>query len=223
MSRIVIDAREWSTSTGRYISNLVYNLEKTDSQNNYTVLLSPKDMAAWQPTNPKFQKIICPYKEFTFAEQIGYKRQLNGLKADLVHFGMAQQPAFYGGNSITTMNDLTTLRFRNLSKNLLIFKSKQLVYRWLNKRVAKKSAAIITYSQFVKDDVANFAHIDPGKITVTPLAAIKMTVLPEPVDLLVNKPFLLYVGRPMSHKNLERLAKRSKARVEFSFSGQKRR
>lgn len=200
----MIDARELRTSTGRYVERLLHYLQLADSQNHYVILLKPADLD-WQPSNPNFEKLTCPYKEFTFGEQLGFTRQLHGLKPDLVHFPMAQQPVLYRGRTVTTMNDLTTARFRNLAKNRLVFTFKQRIYRWVNRRVAKKSAAIITYSQFVKGDMADFTGVNPNKITVTHLAADKISAAPEAVPSLENKPFLLYVGRPMSHKNLERL------------------
>ncbi len=205
MSRIVIDAREWSTSTGRYVSNLVRELEKIDERNGYTVLLKPRDMGAWEPANPNFRKLACSYKEFTFGEQLGFKKQLDGLGADLVHFGMSQQPVRYSGKTVTTMNDLTTLRFSNPAKHPVVFWFKQRVYAWLNKKVARKAGAIITYSQFVKDDVVRFAQIDPAKINVTHLAATPITEPAKPIISLQDKQFLMYVGRPTPHKNLERL------------------
>ncbi len=205
MSRIVIDAREWSTSSGRYVSNLVRELEKIDKTNAYTVLLKPRDMDAWEPANSNFRKLACSYKEFTFGEQLGFKKQLDGLGADLVHFGMAQQPVRYGGKTVTTMNDLTTLRFTNPAKHPVVFWFKQRVYAWLNKKVAHKASAIITYSQFVKDDVVRYAGIEPDKVTVTHLAATAITDEPEPIISLQDKQFLMYVGRPTPHKNLERL------------------
>ncbi|HEY5442693.1 MAG TPA: glycosyltransferase family 1 protein [Candidatus Saccharimonadales bacterium] len=205
MSRIVIDARELRTSSGRYVERLLHYLQQIDHDNHYQILLKPRDLADWQPSNPNFSKLACPYKEFSLGEQLGFYLQLRELKADLVHFPMAQQPLLYRGRGVTTMNDLTTVRFRNLSKNRLIFWWKQRVYSWLNRRVAHKAAALITYSQFVKNDVAAFTSVNPDKITVTHLAADKITVPAEPVAGLMGKQFLLYVGRPMSHKNLERL------------------
>jgi glycosyltransferase involved in cell wall biosynthesis len=205
MNRIVIDARELRTSSGRYVERLLPYLQRIDRENRYQVLLKPRDMEEWQPSNPNFSKLACPYKEFSLGEQVGFYRQLRGLKADLVHFPMVQQPALYRGRSVTTMNDLTTVRFRNLSKNALVFTFKQRVYRWLNRRVARQASAILTYSQFVKADVAGFTGVNPDKITVTHLAADKIMAAPEPIADLADKQFLLYVGRPMSHKNLERL------------------
>jgi glycosyltransferase involved in cell wall biosynthesis len=204
MSRIVIDARELRSSTGRYVERLLNYLQPLDAENQYVVLLKPGDMD-WAPSAKNFQRVECPYKEFTFGEQLGFARQLRGLKPDLVHFPMVQQPVRYRGRTVTTMNDLTTARFKNPAKNRLVFATKQRVYRWLNCRVARKTNAIITYSQFVKDDVADFTGVSPDKITVTHLAADKIGAAAELVGGLASEQFLLYVGRPMLHKNLQRL------------------
>jgi len=203
--RIVIDAREYSTSTGRYISRLIQNLEEVDEANDYTVLLRQADYEIYQPKNPRFSKVATKYKEFSFGEQLGLARQLRRLKADLVHFGMTQQPVRYKRPKVTTVHDLTTARFKNPAKNSLVFAFKQRVYRRVIKKVARQSAALITPSEFVKNDLAAYAKIDPGKITVTPEAADPITATPEPLTGLIGKQFLLYVGRPTPHKNLERL------------------
>ncbi len=203
--KIVVDARFLRTTTGRYIDRLLHYLQEVDKTNDYTVLLKPQDMDGWQPTNQKFSKLACPYKEFTFAEQLQLLWQIRSLKADLVHFTMVQQPVFYGGRAVTTMHDLTTLRFRNPSKNWLVFSLKQLVYRWVNKRVAQKSKSIITPSQFVKNDIASFAGIPKNKIVVTYEATEKILAKPEPISGLGKNQFIMYVGRPQPHKNLRRL------------------
>lgn len=205
MKTIVIDARELRTSTGRYVERLLHYLQKIDNSHKYKVLLYPKDFDSWRPTNKNFSKVACPYKEFTFAEQIGLLRQLNKLKGDLVHFDMVQQPILYRGKVVTTMNDLTTVRFRNPAKNWLVFTIKQWVYKWVNVIVARKSKAVLTFTQFVKDDVAKFARINSRKITVTNLAADKIEEPAKPVEELQDKPFIMYVGQPGPHKNLPRL------------------
>lgn len=204
--KIVIDARELRTSTGRYVERLIHYLQKIDHKNSYIILLKPKDMDGWTPTNPNFTKIACPHKEYTFAEQIQFKFQLEKLKPDLVHFSMVQQPVFYNASPVvTTMQDFTTIRFRNPAKNLIIFAIKRLVYIWVNKRVAKKSAHIITISNFMKEDLINYTKISPNKITVTLESADKIKEDPKPVGSLVGKKFIMYVGRPTPHKNLKRL------------------
>ena len=207
MSRIVIDAREWSGSTGRYIRNLVRQLEVlAPADDEYTVLMKPSDLGTWEPSKPNFRKLACPWREFTLLdEQLRFWRQLRGLKPDLVHFSKDHQPVLYRGAVVTTMHDLTTARFYNPAKLWPVFKFKQLVYRWVVKRVARQSAAILTGSQFVKDDVVEFTGVEPDKITVTYEAADVIKDNPEPVEGLAGKRFIMYVGRPTPHKNLERL------------------
>jgi glycosyltransferase involved in cell wall biosynthesis len=205
MSRIVIDARELRTSTGRYIERLLHYLQQIDEEHQYRILLRPEDMSGWEPINPRFTPVACPYKEFTFGEQLGFARQLRRLRGDLVHFGMTQQPLRYWHKKVTTVHDLTTARYTNPSKAWLSFKAKQLVYRLVIKQAARQSAAILVGSQYVKDDLVTFTDIKPEKITVTYEAAEPIAAAAEPVISLGGHKFLLYVGRPTPHKNLERL------------------
>lgn len=205
MAKIVIDARELNTSTGRYISRLLQYLQKIDQTNTYIVLLKPSDMDLFKPENPSFTKVECPYIEFSIGEQIGFMRQIKSLKPDLVHFGMVQQPILYRGKKVTTMHDLTTTRFRNPAKNPIIFWVKQQVYKFVNWYVPRTNKLIITPTEFVKQDVVKFAKINPKKIVVTLESADEIIEPIEPIKSLQSKPFIFYVGRPQPHKNLARL------------------
>jgi glycosyltransferase involved in cell wall biosynthesis len=206
MQHIVIDARESGTSTGRYIDKLVEHLHSLQPDYRITLLAKPHRLDFYAGTAPRFTAVVCPHKEFSFDEQIDLKRQIEGLKPDLTFFPAVQQPVWYSGRTVTTIQDLTTVRFRNPAKNPLVFTIKQQVYKWVNKRVAHKSAALITPTQFVKDDVVAYCKVDPKKITVTPEAADALPTPAEPVSTLQDTaPYIMYVGRPTPHKNLERL------------------
>ncbi len=205
MTRIVIDARESGTSTGRYIDKLVENLALLKPQADFTVLTKKHRLDATQKLAPNFEVVESNYKEFTFSEQFRYVWQLYGIKNNLVHFGMTQQPVLYFGKKVTTIHDLTTARFRNPAKNIIIYKAKQFVYKFVIKAVTKTSSAIIVPSEFVKKDLASFTKLDPKKIHVTYEAADKITAKSEPISQLLSTSYLLYVGRPQPHKNLERL------------------
>ena len=205
MKHIVIDARELRTSTGRYIERLLHYLQQLDSENRYTVLLKSKDLEGWQPTNPNFTKQACDFKEFTLGEQVGFAKQLYGLKADLVHYGMTQQPLLYLKKSVTTVHDLTTARFTNPDKNPIVFMIKQQVYKVVIWYAAKKSKIVIVPTNYVAKDLADFANIKLGKIAVTLESADKIDDAPTPLPGLQNKRFIMYVGRPTPHKNLDRL------------------
>ncbi len=203
--KIAFDARELRTSSGRYVERLLFYLQGIDHENDYTVLLKPQDIDSWTIDNNRFSGVKCPHKEFTFAEQLGLLKQVRGLKVDLVHFTFAQQPVWYKGKVVTTIHDLTTLRFDNPDKNALVFRLKQRAYSYVVKRVARKSAQLIVPSQFVKDDVVSSCGVSPDKITVTYEAADLIGDTAQPLSELEGKPFIMYVGRPTPHKNLERL------------------
>lgn len=205
MSKIVIDARELRQSTGRYVERLLHYLQKLDTTNDYTVLLKPDDFNGWQPSANNFHTLVCPHKEFTFGEQIGLKKQIADLGADLVHFAIVQQPIFYRGRVVTTMHDLTTTRFKNPDKNKLIYAIKQKVYKFVIQQAARKSRVIITPSEYVRSDIVNFTHIDPTKVQVVYEAADRIVEPSVPLPYLENKQFIMYIGRPMPHKNLGRL------------------
>ncbi len=207
MERIVIDARESGTSTGRYVDKLIEYLHKLEPEYEIMVLTKTPRIEFMKAIAPGFEVVESNYKEFTFAEQISLLRQIKNLKAELVHFSMTQQPVLYKGKAITTIHDLTTARFNNPTKAWLVFKLKQIVYRWVIKQVAKRSKALITPSNWVKYDVAQFAKVPPSKISVTYEAADKITEAPEPIADLKNQKFIIYVGRPLPHKNLRRLVR----------------
>jgi glycosyltransferase involved in cell wall biosynthesis len=203
--KIAIDARESGTGTGRYIDKLIEHLHELNVSHEITILTKAPRLEYFKKVAPKFETQESNYSEFSFAEQIDLLRQIKRLKADLVHFGMTQQPILYKGKTVTTVHDLTTLRFRNPSKNFLVFSIKQGIYRWVIKIVAQKSAAIITPTEFVKDDLAKFVRINKNKTKVTYEAADIISQKPKPVQNVQGKKFIMYVGRPTPHKNLERL------------------
>lgn len=207
MPKIVIDAREYPTSTGRYIRKMLEYLEVIDgnSSREYVVMLYPKDFDDYQPKAPNFSKVKAGFKEFTFAEQLNFLQFIRNLRPDLVHFTLVQQPVLYPGKVVTTIQDYSTLRFINPAKNIIYFRIKQVAYVVVNLIVPWKSKHVITPTQFIKQEVVNFARIKPRKITVTLESADKITVPTEELTELKNVPFLMYVGRSLPHKNLERL------------------
>jgi glycosyltransferase involved in cell wall biosynthesis len=203
--RIVIDARESGTSTGRYVDKLAEYLDKLKPQHEIILLAKTPRVKFLRELSPGLNVVESNYKEFGFSEQLGLLRQLRGLNPDLVHFTMTQQPVLYKGRVITTIHDLTTLRFDNPTKNLAVFRTKQGVYKRVVKKVAQKSQYIITPSKYVKHDVAQYANISPDKIFVTYEAADQITAAAQAIPRLAGRQFLMYVGRATPHKNLRRL------------------
>lgn len=67
MAKIVIDARELRTSTGRYVERLLYYLQNVDKKNEYLVLLKPADFDSWEPASPNFKKYFVLIKSLLSA------------------------------------------------------------------------------------------------------------------------------------------------------------
>lgn len=230
MAKIVIDARRIRTTTGRYAHELVKHLEtlsasdggneERETRNEYHVVIHDKDQGVWAPSVDNFYLHVTKYDHYTFGEQLGFARFLYGLNADLVHFTMPQQPLLYFGKRITTIHDLTLVRFKNLDKNRLVYWIEQTIFKLLLKNVARRSSVVITPSKFVKKEVAEYCRIPEGKIKVTYEAASDLgtgneeremsdepnSELRTPSSQLQGKQFILYVGNAFPHKNLYRLA-----------------
>lgn len=203
--RIVIDGRIIHSSTGRYVERLVTYLQEMDTVNEYIVLVPTKDLDFWKPSRDNFTVVPCDYSNYSIGEQVGMLKQLNALKADLVHFCMPQQPVFYHGKTITTIHDLTLLRTGPSSKNPFIFRLKQFIGRYVFHEVIHKSNAILTDSEFSKQDIEQFDARAKGKTIVTYLGAGASSSDLSPYELPFTQ-YLLYVGQQLDHKNIPRLA-----------------
>jgi glycosyltransferase involved in cell wall biosynthesis len=202
---IVIDARIINSSTGRYVERLLTYLQKIDTTNRYTVIVPTKDLDFWKPRAKNFTVTPADYDNYSLAEQVGYKKYLDHLGADLVHFCMPQQPVLYRGKSVTTFHDLTLLKVWNSDKNWLIYHIKQLIGRYVFRYVARRSAALLVPSEYTKHDLMAYSGVAPDKITVTYEAADITPAHPMAYDSPYSR-YILYVGQQPDYKNIRRLA-----------------
>ena len=203
MSRIVIDWRDRG-STGRYAAKLLKYLQQLDRRNQYFVLV--KSTQDWQPTAPNFQAVPADVKDYTFAEQFKLWWIIRRLKPDLVHFTMPQQPLLYTGPAVTTIHDLTMLRWHNPTGNKWVYRGKLFTYRCLLWWVAHTSDRLITPTAWVKADVVSTLKVDPVRIRVTHLAAEAIrgkTEIPPGFDRQTK--FIFFNGNVFPHKNVEGL------------------
>lgn len=205
---IVIDARIRRTSTGRYTDRLITHLQKIDTKNRYTILVEPDD--DWQMTNPNFSTKPAPFQQFSFnpLQQIKFARLIYSLKPDLVHFTMTQQPLLYFGKIVTTTHDLGMFRYTRPSRfSSLMHKLGILLLRFMYWQSHRKSKRIIVPSQFVAEDIANMHPFATNRLVVTYESS--EPPLPGKSKPLagVKKPFIMHVGAPFPHKNIDRLLK----------------
>ena len=168
MSRIVIDARNINSSTGRYAERLVYFLEQLDTKNDYTILVLKKDINYYKTTNPHFKIVGVNYDWFSLNEQLGMAWFLYKLKPDLVHFTMPHHPVLFFRPYITTFHDLILLNTYNSDKNFWVFKFKQFVGWFAYLAMAHGARSLIVPTNYVKGELAKFSRVNPQKIRVLP-------------------------------------------------------
>jgi len=201
---IAIDARIINSSTGTYVERLLHYLQKIDTTNHYTILVPTKDLNFFKPTAKNFTVMAADFPNYSFAEQTTFKKFLDKLAPDLVHFCMPQQPILYKGKHVTTVHDLNLLNTYNSDKNWLMYHAKQLVGNYVFKKIGHTSTHIITPTQYTKDAYIKFADIPARKVTVTyesaDIAHSSLKAYKHPF-----KEFILYVGQQSDYKNIRRL------------------
>jgi glycosyltransferase involved in cell wall biosynthesis len=207
--RIGIDARLWNeTGVGRYIRNLVLQLQKIDSTNEYVLFVSPRAFDFAQ-AKKNWKVVETAIRWHTLEEQVKFPSVLNKEKLDLVHFPYFAIPVFYNRPFVVTIHDLIIHHFptgQASTHHPLVYHGKRLGYEYIMQRAAQKSRKIITVSNATRQEIVDHLDVSPEKITVTY----------EGVDALLNEEkypgkaikatnYFLYVGNAYPHKNLERL------------------
>lgn len=219
--RIVIDGRMFQESgIGRYIRNLVAQLQIVDKKNEYFVL-HLKDSYEELVYHDNFHKVLADFHWYGVREQIRLPKLLDSLSPDLVHFPHFNIPIFYKGKFIVTIHDLIHQHFsmqRATTHGLIVYKLKQLGYMKVFKNAIEKLLFILVPSNFVKQQLAKEWKIDTEKIIVTPeavdekiISIVNKMSKTEAENILdkfnIKSPYLFYVGNAHPHKNLERLIK----------------
>ncbi|HZQ29554.1 MAG TPA: glycosyltransferase family 1 protein [Patescibacteria group bacterium] len=203
--KIGIDARLWNqTGVGRYIRNLVFNLEKIDKVNDYVLFVRKKDKVSVKSPNFKIVEVDIPWH--SLSEQLKFPGILNEENLDMVHFPYISAPLFYNKPFILTIHDLILHHYptgRASTLPLPFYGVKLLAYRFLVRKLAFNSRRIIVPSLQTKEEIVDHFKINPNKISVTYEAADRKLIKKN----LGKKQFFLYVGNAYPHKNLEKLVR----------------
>lgn len=216
---ICIDARLINESgVGRYIRNLLENLQVIDKKNIYKILLKKRDLNRFKFAD-NFKEIEADFNWYSVTEQLKLPKLLNNLKPDLMHFPHFNVPVFYKGKFVVTIHDLIHQHFtmnRATTLDPLTYRVKQFGYRKVFDFALKKSEKILVPSEYVKDQLKNEWGIDNAKITVTTegvadsiLRIKKKRDKKFQIKLLakigISGDYIFYVGNAHPHKNIERL------------------
>ncbi len=218
--RIAIDARMYQESgIGRYIRNLVSNLQKLDKKNEYLILHLKNDYNTLG-YHGNFRKILADFRWYGVSEQIRLPRLLKNLKVDVVHFPHFNVPIFYKGKFVVTIHDLIHQHFsmqRATSHGSIIYNFKKLGYKKVFLHAIEKSKKILVPSNFVKNQLIDQWKTDNKVIVTSEAVDDKFSLIVEHLsekkiqDVMekfnISGKYLFYVGNAHPHKNVEGLIK----------------
>lgn len=206
--RIGIDCRLWNESgVGRYIRNLVNQLQQIDNKNEYVLFALSKDREEVVLQNQNFKIAEANVHWHSLEEQIRLPLILRKEKLDLMHFPYFSVPTFYRGKFVITIHDLILHHFptgKASTHSRLVYLLKLAAYKFVLKKAVKDAKKIITVTEATKNDIENTLQINSEKIAVTY----------EGVDENLKKSkhtrnnlgdYFLYIGNAYPHKNLDKL------------------
>lgn len=198
--RILIDARMLGYSgIGRYLSELL-PLLANNQQIVFSALVHPFQ-AASLPENVK--PVETKIKPYSTQEQVELTRLIDQQQADLVHFTHINQPVFgLKTRSISTIHDLTMLDFPVKQKTSIKSSLKSLLLKSTFPNILSRNEALLTPTKYVADQLINRFAIPRFKVHTTLLGAPGKDLTKVKTYKLAKKPFFLYVGNALPHKNV---------------------
>lgn len=211
--RIGIDARLWNeTGIGRYIRNIVRELQKLDKKNDYILFALSKDIPSitLSITNNKWATVRTDIRWHSLEEQFQLPEILDREKIDLMHFPYFSVPVRYTKPFIITLHDLIMHHFRTGKASTLNYPKffmKHLGYRFVIRQSVNHARKILVPSEFVKEDLMHSLGVSERKIVVTKesydLEIMRGKEITESIKILAdNLEYFIYVGNFYPHKNV---------------------
>jgi len=233
--KIGIDCRMYATlhtGIGRYVYELVENLQEIDHQNHYVLFFNSPEFENFTPKHSNFTKVLVNALHYSFSEQTKFLRLLKKQKLDLMHFTHFNAPVLYFGPSVVTIHDLTVHFFPGKKMTSLFRRS---AYHLAIKSAVSKAQKVISVSRSTAKDLQEVLHTPSSKIEViyegvnaefSPVKDIHC-LLDTLFKYHIDRSFLLYTGVWRDHKNLKGLIEsfrellKKKHHIQLVITGKK--
>jgi glycosyltransferase involved in cell wall biosynthesis len=206
--KILIDGRLYgleNAGLGRYLMNLVGELSKIGTKNEYVLLLRRKYFDNLElPAN--WKKVLADFRHYSITEQFVLPGLINKENPDIVHFPHFNVPILYGGKFIVTIHDMLMHDFAGLSATTLpspLYYLKRIVYKLVFRRAVFGSSQIIVPSKAVKDELESYYKLKHGKVEVIYEGFDER--IGDRDSVKIEKPYFVSAGNAYPHKNLGRL------------------
>ncbi len=219
--RICIDARKIADfGIGSYVRNLVTSLAEIDPDNHYQLLVGEADRALLGGLPENFQTTIDASPGYSLREQISISRHLLELRPDLFHSPHYVLPSRLPCPTVVTIHDVIHLLYPQFLPNRIA----SYYARFMIRRSLLRGQRVVAVSETTRNDlqtlfpkIAN--HIAVVRNGVDPIFH-RLPTTAELDDCLsrlgVALPYLLFVGNPKPHKNLEGLLRAYAAAITTS-------
>lgn len=214
--KIAFDARFYNEAgPGRYVKNILEQLEEIDKFNTYLVFLKKEQFTSYLPKSSNFIKISADYPWYSFSEQILFLAKLLKFWPNLLYVPHFNIPILFPKKIVTAIPDIIMHSFSTEAGTTLpkpYFKIKKIIYKLVTKWAIFRSSYVIVPSMATLLDIQQVFKTSNKKLVYAPEGvdpqintqnvANTNTTLAE---LLIKTPYILYVGSMYEHKNLERL------------------
>lgn len=233
---IGIDARLYGAKRhkglGRYIEELIKNVLALGTNDTYTIFVFDENKDdflvkegdpvegdrkgrpyAWVD-DPRVKIVPVNWPWYSAYEQIMWPRVIGESKVDVMHFPHFSAPWKCPVPYVVTLHDVIMFR-ENRARDVSTLPTwKYYLKRWVLLKsvghVVKNAAALITVSEYSKQEIAKMFKVALEKIYVTYEGTTSPPALPQGegarADVLekfnIIKPYLLSVGAAYPHKNL---------------------
>lgn len=209
---IAIDARKLSDfGIGTYIRNLITALSELDPENQYVLFAGQQGSQELWDLPDNFRLVVERSPSYSVRELIALSWRLFRLRVDLYHSTHYVLPAVVPCRAVVTIHDIIHLLYPEfLPSPLAFFYAQRMIRRSLS-----RGDRIIAVSQNTKTDLMDYFKVDGRKIRVVysgvtdryrqRLPAAEVSAWLE--EFGVDQPYLLFVGNPKPHKNLDNVVK----------------
>ncbi len=228
MARIGIDARKVRDfGIGVYVSNLIHGLARLEAEreagaNEYVLFVRPEDRDFAADLPASFRCVVERSPVYSLREIGMMTWRISRSRLDLYHATHYVLPAVVPCPTVVTIHDIIHLLYPGFLPNRAASLYAQRMFR----HSVGRANRIIAVSQNTSSDVLDYFDVPAEKIQVVYngvedrfrdlLSAKDLAARLKEVG--VRQPYLLFVGNPKPHKNLDRVIKayaRARSRAGF--------
>jgi glycosyltransferase involved in cell wall biosynthesis len=205
--------REKIAGAGKYAQNIIYELSKQDSKNEYYLFISERGKINFNINAKNFYFVETKFNPESilsriFWEQFIFPLKLKKLKPDLIFTPSVAIPIFYNGIFYTSIHDLA---YKNVKKKYTFLRN--IYVRFVTTVAAKKSNKIFALTEFTKKEIETEFNLKSEDVLVTYTGVAELFFKDYPAQLIndfakkysLPERFILYVGAIEPGKNLDKL------------------